>query len=74
MAPRAVIGLVLIAIGIIVIAVGGYSSFTTTENVAKAGPFELNKEKEHQLPIGPLLGGAIIVGGVVLLATSKTRS
>ena len=74
MAPRAVIGLVLIAIGIIVIAVGGYSSFTTTETVAKAGPLKLDREKEHRLPIGPLLGGAVIVGGVVLIVTSKTRS
>src|SRR5437764_45117 len=38
------IGIVLVVIGIIVLAYGGYATYTTKENVAKLGPIEVNKE------------------------------
>ena len=46
---------------------GGFASFTTKENVAKLGPLEVNKENEHRVPVGPIVGGVAIVGGVILL-------
>lgn len=67
MKPVGIIGIILIAIGIIALAYGGYTSFTTKENVAKLGPVEINKENEHKLPTGPILGGICLVGGIVLV-------
>ena len=67
MRPAGIFGIILIVIGIIVIAYGGFASFTTKENVAKLGPLEVNKEKEHPIPVGPIVGGLCIVGGVILL-------
>ena len=64
-------GLILIVVGIILLAYGGFASYTTTENVAKLGPLEVNKEKEHPVPIGPIVGGVCIVGGVILLVSSR---
>ncbi|HEY1769084.1 MAG TPA: DUF3185 domain-containing protein [Chthoniobacterales bacterium] len=69
MKPTGVIGLVLIVVGIVLLAYGGYTSFTTKENVAKVGPVEINKNQEHPVPIGPIVGGICIVGGIVLIAT-----
>ena len=44
MKPLALIGIILIVVGVIALAYGGYTSFTTKENVAKLGPLEINKE------------------------------
>ncbi|MDB6147384.1 MAG: hypothetical protein JWO45_1048 [Spartobacteria bacterium] len=69
MKPTGILGLVLIAVGIIALAYGwmGSASFTTKENVAKLGPLEVNKENEHRVPLGPIVGGVCIAGGVILL-------
>jgi len=71
MKPAGILGIILIAVGIIALAYGGYTSFTTKENVAKIGPVEINKESEHPLPIGPIVGGVCIVGGIILLVTGN---
>jgi uncharacterized membrane protein len=67
-------GIILIAIGIILLAYGGYTSFTTKENVAKLGPIEINKQQEHPVPIGPIAGGVCLVGGIILVVTGNRRA
>ncbi len=71
MKPVGIIGVILIAIGIVALAYGGYTSFTTKENVAKLGPLEINKENEHKIPIGPVVGGLCLVGGIVLVVAGR---
>jgi drug/metabolite transporter (DMT)-like permease len=74
MKPAGIFGLILIVIGIVVLAYGGFASFTTKENVAKIGPLEVNKQKEHPVPIGPIVGGICIVGGAVMLLTGRNSA
>jgi len=74
MKPTGILGLILIVVGIVVLAYGGFASFTTKENVAKLGPLEVNKENEHRVPIGPIVGGVCIVGGVLLLVAGRNTS
>ena len=71
MKPTGILGIVLIAIGIIALAYGGYTSFTTQENVAKLGPLEVNKQTEHPIPMGPIIGGICLVGGIILLVSGN---
>ena len=71
MKPTGIIGIILVIVGIAMLAYGGYTSFTTRENVAKLGPLEINKEEKHPVPIGPIVGGVCIVGGVLLLVTGR---
>jgi hypothetical protein len=71
MKPGGIIALLLIIVGVVVLAYGGYTSFTTKENVAKIGPVEINKHKEHPVPIGPIVGGLCIVGGIVVFVSSN---
>ena len=71
MKPGGIIALLLIVIGVIVLGYGGYTSYTTQENVAKLGPLEINKQTEHPVPIGPIVGGLCIVGGMVIFVSSK---
>lgn len=57
--------------GFILLAYGGYTSFFTKENVAKVGPVEINKTEEHPVPIGPIVGGVCVVGGIILLVSGR---
>jgi len=74
MKPGGILGIILIVVGIILLAYGGYTSFTTKENVAKLGPIEINKHEEHPVPIGPILGGVCIVGGIILVLTGNKKT
>jgi hypothetical protein len=70
MKPTGIVGIILIAIGIIALAYGwfgGSFSYTTRENVAKLGPLKVDADKEHHVPIGPIVGGACFVGGIILV-------
>ena len=74
MKPSGIFGIILIAIGIILLAYGGYTSYTTKENVAKLGPIEINKQQEHPVPIGPIAGGVCIAGGIILVLTGNRKT
>lgn len=74
MKPAGIVGILLIVLGVVLLAYGGYTSFTTRENVAKLGPLEINANKEHPVPIGPIAGGACVVGGIILLVAGARRA
>jgi drug/metabolite transporter (DMT)-like permease len=68
------VGLVLIVLGIVGLAAGGFS-FTHKEKVLDIGPVHATADKKESVPISPILGTAAIVGGVLLVAaTSRRRS
>ena len=73
MKSNGVLGIILVVVGIIMLAYGGYSYYTTEENVAKIGPLEINKQEKHPVPIGPIVGGVCIVGGILLLVSGRAR-
>ena len=62
-----VLGLVLIVLGIIGIAWGGFT-YTTQEKVIDVGPIHATREKTHNLPIPPIAGALALIGGIALLA------
>lgn len=70
MKPTAVVGIVLIVIGVIALAYGGFS-FTTSEKVAEVGPLKVEKEKTRSVPLPPVLGAVALIGGVVLLLVGR---
>ncbi|MDQ6625618.1 MAG: DUF3185 domain-containing protein [Verrucomicrobiota bacterium] len=74
MKPTGVLGIVLIAIGILALAYGGYSSFTTKKNVAKLGPLEINKQDEHRVPVGPIVGGVCLAGGIIMVLAGGRKA
>ncbi|MEO6871485.1 MAG: hypothetical protein ABI233_04605 [Chthoniobacterales bacterium] len=69
-----ILALVLIVVGVILLAWGGYTSFATKENVAKVGPVEINKTENHPVPIGLILGGLSIVGGIIVFVSSSRKA
>jgi len=66
------LGAILIVLGLIGLAWGGFT-YTTKEKVVDLGPIEATREKSHSVPLPPLAGAAALIGGVALVATSKAR-
>lgn len=68
------IGIVLIVVGIVALAMGGFS-YTTREKVLDLGPIQATTEKRHSIPLSPIVGIAALVGGIAVLAAgSRTRA
>ena len=72
MRPAVVIGVLLIVIGVIALAYGGFS-FTSTEKVAEIGPLKVEKEKTRTVALPPILGAAAVVAGVIVLVAGSRR-
>jgi hypothetical protein len=66
MKPATVIGLLLIALGIVGFAAGGFS-YTQHKQDAKVGPVEIGHNSTHTVFIPPILSGLALVGGIGLL-------
>lgn len=64
------IGFVLIVLGLIGIAWGGFT-FTTKEKVVDLGPIEATRDKKHSVPLPPIAGVVALIGGIALVASGK---
>jgi hypothetical protein len=60
--------LILVGVGIVI---WGLFGFQTREKVLDVGPIHASRDKEHNVPYGPLAGGILAIGGVILLVKSK---
>jgi drug/metabolite transporter (DMT)-like permease len=68
------IGIVLIVVGVVALAMGGFS-YTTREKVLDLGPIQATAEKNHTVPLSPIVGIAALIGGIAVLAAgSRTRA
>jgi hypothetical protein len=63
-------GIVLIILGIVSFAYQGIT-LTTHKKVVDVGPIHATKDQKHTLPLPPVLGGLLLVGGVVLLVSGQ---
>jgi uncharacterized membrane protein YidH (DUF202 family) len=72
MKPLMILGVILIIVGIVALAYGGFS-FTTTEKVAEVGPLKLEKEETRSVPLPPVLGGLAVAAGIGLLVVGARR-
>lgn len=73
MKPAGIVGIILIAIGIIALAYGGFS-YTTREKVIDAGPLQVSADRQKTIPLSPILGGICLVGGIVLVLAGNKKS
>jgi len=72
MKPAVIIGVILIILGGVALAYQGIT-YTTQEKVVDLGPLKVEAKKEKTIPLPPLLGALLLVGGVVLVAVSARR-
>jgi uncharacterized membrane protein YidH (DUF202 family) len=73
MKTNALIGIILIIIGIAAFAYQGIS-YTTREKIVDLGPVHVTAEKTRTLPLTPIAGGLALVGGIVLLVMGSKKS
>ena len=64
------IAAVLIVIGILALAFGGFS-YTKQDKVIDAGPVQVTTEKTKRVPLPPVLGGLALVAGVGMLLIDR---
>ncbi|RPH47354.1 MAG: DUF3185 domain-containing protein [Desulfobacteraceae bacterium] len=66
------IGIILIAIGILAFAYQGIT-YTTREKVIDIGPIHMTAEKTKTFPLPPIVGGLTLLGGIVLLVPGSKK-
>jgi uncharacterized membrane protein len=66
------IGLVLIVVGAIMLIWTGFS-YTKKEKVIDAGPIQVSADRQKSVNWPPYLGGILLVGGIVVVATAKKQ-
>jgi hypothetical protein len=67
-----VLGIILILVGIVGFAVGGFS-FTHEKKDVDLGPLQVEHKKTESVPIPPILSGLALIAGVGLVVVG-TRS
>ena len=67
MKPATVIGAILIVVGIVGLAVGGFT-FSHEKKDVNLGPLQISHEQKHTVPIPPILSSIALIGGIALVA------
>ena len=65
-------GIILIVIGIIAFAYQGIT-YTTREKVVDIGPIQVTADKTKTLPLPPIVGAVVLVGGIILLVMGNKK-
>jgi hypothetical protein len=77
MKPAVLIGVILIAIGIMAFFYdtdrGGFT-FTKREKVVDFGPLQVTADRQKTIPFPPIVGGICLVGGILLVLTGSKKS
>jgi uncharacterized membrane protein YidH (DUF202 family) len=73
MKPQSILGVLLIAIGIIAFAYQGFT-YTTREKAVDLGPIQITADKTHTVSIPPIVGAVAVITGLVLLVTGGRKA
>jgi hypothetical protein len=66
------LAIVLIVLGLVGLVYGGVS-WTRREKVVDLGPVEVTHDKRETVPLPPVVGGILLLGGIAILV-SQARS
>jgi hypothetical protein len=72
MRPVAIIGIVLIVLGLAALAYQGVT-YTSREKVLDIGPIHATAEREKTVPLPPVLGIVAVAAGVVLVVAGVRK-
>jgi hypothetical protein len=73
MKPMALVGVILIVLGIVAL-VFQYVPIRETRTVIDAGPIQVQQERERRVPIPAIAGVAAVVAGLGLAIASQRRA
>jgi uncharacterized membrane protein len=66
------VGILLVVLGALALAYQGIT-YTHRERVLDVGPIHATRDTHEQIPLSPVLGGLVLVGGVTLLVIGARR-
>jgi hypothetical protein len=69
----ALIGLILIILGIAELAYQGIT-YTKRETAVNLGPLQIQEERQHTIPLPPIIGVVAVVGGIVLVVSGARKA
>jgi uncharacterized membrane protein YidH (DUF202 family) len=72
MKSTALIGVILIVLGIAALAYQGIT-YTRKETILNIGPLHADAERQHTIPLPPIIGVMAVVGGIVLLVAGARK-
>jgi uncharacterized membrane protein len=67
------VGIALILLGIVAFAYQGIS-YTSREKIIDVGPLQASVDTKKTIPLSPLLGGLVLVGGIVLVVVGSKKT
>jgi hypothetical protein len=71
--PLMIIGIALVALGLIALAYQGIT-YTSRETVVDLGPIKATADRQRTIPLPPILGVLALAGGVaVLIGSARAR-
>ncbi|MEY2556207.1 MAG: hypothetical protein QOF93_1351 [Verrucomicrobiota bacterium] len=73
MKPVGIIGIILIIVGIIGFAYGGFS-WREEKKDAQLGPLEIKHTEGHGISFPPLMSGICLVGGILLVVVGSRKT
>ena len=73
MKPAGIVGIILIVIGLIGFAWGGFG-WTTQKKDAQLGPLEITHKESHGIAFPPIASGLCLVSGIVLMVVASRKS
>jgi uncharacterized membrane protein len=73
MNPVTLVGIALIVLGIVAFAYQGIT-YTSREKVIDIGPLQASVDTKKTIPLPPILGGLMLVGGIALVVVGAKKS
>ena len=73
MKSTSIAGIVLIVLGVVGLAYQGIT-YTTHKKILDVGPIQATKEEHKSIPLPPIVAGAALAGGIVLLFAGGKNS
>lgn len=73
MKPLALLGVVLLALGLAALAYQGFT-YTTRETVIDIGPIHATADREKTVALPPIVGIVAVIAGVALIVAGQRKS
>jgi uncharacterized membrane protein len=67
-----ILGFTLLVLGMLVLVYGGIS-YSRQRTVVDVGPFKATATEQKNVPLSPIVGGVVVLGGILLLAIPRKR-
>ncbi len=71
MKPPAILGLILIVVGILILVFGGIPF--TKKNSAEIGPLKVEEQHQETVPVPQIIGALSLAGGIFLVVLGSRR-